>query len=334
VLKDVLSNFIDFDKKWCFFAINNTCNNRCETCSIWKEKPKIVRFGDAKKVLDKLHENNFRVLQLTGGEPLMNPDFFEIVKYAKKLNFLVFAPTNGTLINEKVADKLKESKIDQISVSLHHYKPEIFEKISGHKDILKRVTKSIDVLKKKKLPVSALCTISKYNINDIEDIAKFIDDLDITISFCMPVTVKNTSFRLGGNGKSVEISKNDMRSVLFRIIELKKHGYNIINSLEYLRDTIRYLDKENIYGCFGGTKLFYMDWNLDVYPCMFKGKPINIAEYNFNGNNGKECNKCMIQCFREPSTLLSSQIQTSKIFIKESPFLFLMGMKRAKTLFK
>ena len=334
MLKEIISNFIDFDKKWCFFAITNVCNNRCETCSIWKEKPKIVRFEDAKKVLDKLYENNFRVLQLTGGEPLMNPDFFEIVKYAKKLNFFVFAPTNGTLINEDVANKLKESKIDQISISLHHYKPKVFEKISSRKNILEKVTNSIEILKDKKFPVSVLCTISKDNINDIESIVKFIDKFGITVSFCMPVTIKETSFRLGNNGNSINLNSDEMKNALLRIIKLKKQGYNIINSLEYLRDTIRYLDKENRYDCFGGTKLFYIDWNLNVYPCMCKGKPVNIDKYNFNNSNYKECNKCMIQCFREPSTLLSNQIEASKIFIKEFPFLLLMCMERVKTLLK
>jgi len=332
MLKEAVSNFIDFDKKWCFFAINNVCNNRCETCSIWKEKPKIVKFEDAKRVLDKLYENNFRVLQLTGGEPLLNPDFFKIVKYAKKLNFIVFAPTNGTLINERIADKLKESKIDQISISLHHYRPEIFEKISNHKNILKKVTKAIDILKRKKIPVSVLCTISKRNINNIEDIVKFINGFDVTVSFCMPVTIKDTTFHLGDNGESVAISNDDMKNALFRIKELKKQGYNIINSLSYLNDTIRYLEKKNRYNCFGGTKLFYIDWNLNVYPCMCKGKPLSIDDYNFSKIDYKECNKCMIQCFREPSTLLSNQIETSKIFIKELPFLLVMGMKRAKTL--
>lgn len=335
VFREILSNFIDFDKRWCFFAINNVCNNRCETCSIWKEKPKVVEFENAKEVLNRLYENDFRILQLTGGEPLINPDFFRIVKYAKKLNFLVFAPTNGTLINEKFADKLKESKIDQISISLHHYKPKIFEKMSGHKNILKKVTRAIDILKKRKIPVSVLCTISKRNINDIEDIVEFIDKFDVTVSFCMPVIIKGTSFHLGGNKKSVSISKNEMRDALLRIIRLKKQGYNIVNNFEYLIDTIKYFDGKNKYNCLGGIKLFYVDWNLNIYPCMSKGKPINIYNYDFNDSKNKNCNDCMLQCFREPSTFLETRDSAAKIFLKEAPF-FLSStiLKRMKVLLK
>jgi len=333
MFKEATRNFIK-NKNWCFFAINNACNNKCETCSIWKEKHKFVGFKDAKRVLDKLYENNFGILQLTGGEPLLNPDFFNIVKYAKKLNFFVFSPTNGTLINEKIADRLKESKIDQISISIQHFMPEKIEKITGHKDILNKINNSIELLKKRRIPISALCTILNSNLNHIENIVKFVDEKDITISFCMPVSIENTSFRLGNNGNSVVLSKDDLKNALKRIISLKKQGYNIINSLDYLRDTIRYLDGENIYGCIGGKKLFYIDWNLNVYPCMYKGNPINIDDFDFGNINNEKCNKCMIQCFREPSIIASRRIEATKIFMKEAPFLLLLGMKRVKTLLK
>lgn len=331
MFKEVLSNFIEFNKKWCFFAIDNVCNNRCEMCSIWKEKPKIVSLTEAKRVLDKLHENRFGVIQLTGGEPLMNPDFFEIVKYAKKLGFIVFTPTNGTLIDEKVAEKLKESKIDQISISFHHNKAEVFEKISGKKNILEKVVKSIEILQKKKLPVSVLCTISRENMKDIENIVKFVEKLNVTISFCMPVIIENTSFKLGGNKSSVSLTKDEIRDVLIRIIKMKKRGHNIVNSLTYLFDTVNYLDGNNKHMCYGGSKLFYIDWNLNVYPCMCKGSPESIDDYDF-GIAGAKCNKCLIQCFREPSILLQRRIKTTEIAAKELPFTVMMGFKRFKTI--
>lgn len=331
MFKEILSSFIEFDKKWCFFAIDNVCNNRCEMCSIWEEKPKIVSLAEAKKVLDKLHENRFGVVQLTGGEPLMNPYFFKIVKYAKKLGFLVFTPTNGTMIDERAAEKLKESKIDQISISFHHNKADVFEKISGQKNILKKVIRSIEILQKKKLPVSVLCTISRDNMNDIESIVEFVDKLNVAVSFCMPVIVEDTSFKLGGNKSSVSLSKDEMRNVLLRIIRMKKRGHNIVNNLTYLFDTIKYLDGKNRYECFGGSKLLYIDWNLNVYPCMCKGKATDIDDYDFS-NGGKKCNKCLIQCFREPSIILEDRIKASKVMIKEIPFLAMMGMKRLKTI--
>jgi len=332
MLKEAITGFVEISKKWCFFAIDNVCNNRCEMCSIWKEEPRIVSLEDAKRVIDRLKENNFQVLQLTGGEPLLNPNFLEIVKYAKGLKFLVFAPTNGTLIDEHMAQKIKESKIDQISVSLHHYKPEVFEKISGKKGILESVVKSIELLKGKKVPVSVLCTISRSNKDDIEEIVKFVDKMDVTLSFCLPVSISTTSFKLGGNGDSVDLSKEEMKEVLFKIIGLKKGGYNIANTLDFMMDMIRHLDGKNRYECLGGSKLIYIDWNLNVFPCMCKGEPVSIDKYDFKPH--EKCNKCMIQCFREPSMMLATRRKATKIMLKEVPFQPIMTFKRVKTLLR
>jgi MoaA/NifB/PqqE/SkfB family radical SAM enzyme len=332
MLKEIITGFVENNKKWCFFAIDNVCNNKCEMCSIWKDEPKIVSLEDARRVIDRLYENNFNVLQLTGGEPLLNKNFIEIVRYAKKMKFLVFAPTNGTLIDREMARKIKGSKLDQISISLHHYKPEVFGKISGNKDILSKVLNSIKFLKEEKVAVSVLCTISKSNMNDLEGIVKFTDKLDVAVSFCLPMSISKTSFKLGSDNDSTNLSKEEMKGVLKKIIQLKKKGYNIINSFDFLLDMVRYINGNNKYKCLGGSRLIYIDWNLMVFPCMCKGEPIGIDDYDFKA--AKDCNECMIQCFREPSMLLLSRRKTAKIILKELPFLPLMALKRIKTIMK
>jgi hypothetical protein len=92
---------------------------------------------------------------------------------------------------------------------------------------------------------------------------------------------------------------------------------------------IRYLDGKSKYECLGGSKIIYIDWNLNVFPCMCKGKPVSIDKYSFR--NGKTCNQCMIQCFREPSIFLMSK-RGAKAMLRELPYLPLMAFKRMKTL--
>ena len=101
MLKSMISNFI-FGRKVVLFAINNTCNCKCEMCSIWKDKNKrVVKFEDAKKALIKLRKNNFGTLQITGGEPLLHPDVFRIIQYAKKLGFNTVIYQNAKISSYK-----------------------------------------------------------------------------------------------------------------------------------------------------------------------------------------------------------------------------------------
>jgi MoaA/NifB/PqqE/SkfB family radical SAM enzyme len=298
-------------------------------CSIWKNGDKrLVKFEDAKKALIKLRKNNFGTIQITGGEPLLNPNVFDIIKYAKKLGFTVFLVTNGTLIDESAAKKLSEIGVDNVGISFHHYDKIMCEKIFGHKDVFNKLVNSVKFLKKEKIPVEALFTISKYNKDDIEKTIDFINSkLNISVSFCMPTTIKNTSFSLGN--ESVDFEKDELKEIILKVIRLKKRGYKIINNIVFLEEALNFLDGKNKYYCLGGYKIFYLDWNLDLYPCMFKGKPTNFNETNFKFEKSR-CNECLLQCFREPSLFLLSRYLSFKLFIQQLPIYFDM----IKPLFK
>jgi len=319
MVKEIISNFI-FNKNAVLFAINNTCNCKCEMCSIWKNKDKkIVKLEEAKDALLKLYKNNFGILQITGGEPLLNPDVFSIINYAKKLNFLTFLVTNGTLINESVARQLSEAKVDNVGISFHHHDQLVFEKISNHTNILNKVKNAIKFLKDENIPVEALFTISKYNKNDIEKTVELINSLGIGVSFCTPMIVKNTSFSIGG--KCVEFSNDELKDIILEIINLKKNGYRIINSITFLKEVLNFLERRNKYYCLGGYRIFYLDWNLNFYPCMFKGSPIKLKDVDFNFKKTK-CKDCFFQCFLEPSLLLLSRSMSIKITMQQLPVYF------------
>jgi len=269
-------------------------------------------------------------MQLTGGEPFLNPDIFKIIDYAKKLRFIILIATNGSLITESVADKLARSKVEQVSISFHHYDPKIFEKIERHNNILPKVLKSIELLKEKKVPVSALCTISKHNFNDIEEIVCFTEDLGVGTNFCIPVNVSETSYSLGG--KSAKFTKNELKNTILKVIKLKKEGYNITNNMSYLRDIISSLEGKSKYPCYGGSKLFYLDWNLNLYPCMCKGTRKKIDEESFSCK--ETCDNCLIQCFREPSLFLKSRMESVRLLLKDSPYYLNMFRRELKILLK
>ena len=312
MFKSVVRNFLS-NRKVVLFAINNTCNCKCEMCSIWKDKnKKMVKLEDAKKALIKLRKNNFGFLQITGGEPLLNPDVFDIIVCAKKLGFSVFLVTNGTLINEDIASKLSGVGVDNVSISFHHHDREVFEKISNHKKILDKVQNAIKCLNKEKISVETMFTLSQFNKNDIEKTVSFINNLGARVSFCIPTVVKDTSYCLGGH--AAYFTDDELKDAILEIIRLKKNGYNIVNNSIFLEDVLHFLNNEPRYYCLGGYKIFYLDWNLNFYPCMFKGNPVNIEDVNFDFNNGK-CNQCLLQCFREPSHFFYSKPLVIKFFL-------------------
>lgn len=291
----------------CFFAITNRCNARCNFCSIWKSKKKTsVNINYAKKALDKLYELNIRYLQITGGEPLTHPNLIEIAEYAANKGIITTIVTNGSLLTEENIKAMKIAGVDGIGISFDHYLPEVIEKNRGIPRLYEKIEESVKIANKMKLPVSALVTISKNNFNCIDKIAENINQIGFRyINFCYPMKDTKSTFKIGGNHENiVDFDDDELIEVIDKIIDLKKKGYNILNPTASLNDMKKYLMKKNVaYPCLGGYKVFYLDWNLELFKCMYKNEVYgSIFKINKTMIRKKShCNECMLQCFRDPS---------------------------------
>ena len=92
-----------------------------------------------------------------------------------------------------------------------------------------------------------------------------------------------------------------------------RSGYPVVNPTESLNEMQRHLrgEKEQ-FGCLGGHKYFYLDWNLDLYRCHAWDKPMcKVYEWDDSKLIRDGCTKCMIDCYRDPSVLQHVAINVS-----------------------
>src|SRR3989344_6673086 len=97
------------------------CNLTCKHCysiSADKDFPGELSTGDVYKVMDDLKAFRVPVLILSGGEPLLRPDIFEISHRAKAMGFYVGLSTNGTLIDDSNIDRIAEVGYDYVGISI------------------------------------------------------------------------------------------------------------------------------------------------------------------------------------------------------------------------
>jgi MoaA/NifB/PqqE/SkfB family radical SAM enzyme len=119
-----------------FIDVTTDCNMGCHFCSTKKHRHEYgfqnVPFSTAKKFLDK-----FRMADFVGfcgaGETFLNPDLFEIVKYAKELKMKVYVTTNGTLIHKRM-NELLTSNLDTLEISLKETNASDYQRITDSKD--------------------------------------------------------------------------------------------------------------------------------------------------------------------------------------------------------
>lgn len=163
-------------------TITKKCNLKCDYCCV-ESSPDInteeeLSVDEFKILFKEFDELNVHRISLSGGEPFIRSDFFEILEEALKYKFAVVINTNGTLITDEIAKKLSKYKFDRICVTLDGSMAEIHEYFRG-KGTFKKTLEGIKSLQKYGVNVSTLFTLNKININNLIDCIKFNENLGI-----------------------------------------------------------------------------------------------------------------------------------------------------------
>ena len=129
-------------------------------------------------VIDQIAELNPNIiLILTGGEPLLRKDIYDLSSHASRKGMMVLLGTNASLINDDVAKKLKESGFSGIGISLDSIHPEIHDSIRGMKGSWKQTVEGIKACKRNGLEIQIQTTVFKRNYDEIPQIVAFAHEM-------------------------------------------------------------------------------------------------------------------------------------------------------------
>lgn len=168
-----------------FFELTMRCNERCLHCGSWcgDVKSEELDVATYHRIMDELKEDfgtGDKMLCITGGEPLLRKDFFEIMNYAKKLGFIWGMTSNGTLISPEVAQKLYDAGMKTISISIDGLEKthDAFRQTpGGWKKAMDGVQNLINVGKFNNVQVTTVVT--HQNIDELEELYKIFAKMDI-----------------------------------------------------------------------------------------------------------------------------------------------------------
>ncbi len=154
------------------WEITRRCNLHCLHCraSANKESSDGPDKERCFQILNQIREVGSPVIILTGGEPLLRDDLFDIARYGTSIGLRMVLATNGTLLNEQVVEKIKESGIKRVSISLDSSKEEVHDEFRNTKGSFRAAINGIQLLKEKNVEFQINTTITTHNIDHIEDI--------------------------------------------------------------------------------------------------------------------------------------------------------------------
>ena len=122
---------------------------------------------EALRLLDQIAEVAKPIIILTGGEPLLRSDIYDIARYGTRLGMRMVMALNGTLITDTVARQLVDAGIQRISVSLDGSSPETHDRFRRVKGAFEGTLRGIDLLKKAGMEFQINTTITKTNLDQI-----------------------------------------------------------------------------------------------------------------------------------------------------------------------
>lgn len=133
-------------------------------------------------LLDELADMGVLWVLFTGGEIFARKDFLEIYTYAKRKGFLITLFTNGILINEKIADYLREYPPFGIEITLYGRTKETYETLTALPGSYDRCMRGIRLLLDRGLPLKLKTVGTKINKHEVEEMRKFAED-DLGVEF-------------------------------------------------------------------------------------------------------------------------------------------------------
>lgn len=168
-----------------------SCNQKCDYCyNEWREDGgKALHVGcssdeQGRRALQRverlLESFEFPRATLTGGEPLSRPEFFEVAERLRRANVSVQVISNGTLITEDVALRLKAVPVTSIQVTLNGPDAELHEAHVG-KGFFEKTLRGVKHLVAAGVPVAGCIVVTKKNAGVVDQILRLWQELGVDV---------------------------------------------------------------------------------------------------------------------------------------------------------
>jgi len=153
----------------------NACNLRCLHCyrNAGEIKGAELTTSEAMAMIDEIARPGFKIMIFSGGEPLLRPDLYELVEYARRSGLRPVLGSNGTLITGDVAARLKKAGIMAAGISLDSMDIEQHDYWRGAQGSWQAAVEGMRACRREGLPFQIHTTVVDWNYNDVEALTDF-----------------------------------------------------------------------------------------------------------------------------------------------------------------
>lgn len=267
------------------------CNLNCKMCYVRLSKAEMEAQGRLRtweewlEIARQMKERGVLFLLLTGGEPLMYPNFRELFVALKKMGMVLTINTNGTLLDADWADFFAKYKPRRINITVYGSSEEMYRQLCQAPQGFRKATDAIRLLRERGVDVKISGSATKANEADLENIVRLGHEMGVPVmvdTYMMPAT-RERSLPYDFQSRLDPLSAARVR-VRTLELEMGKEGFRA-----YRDQSIRTADtfvpgeeKEEPIACMAGGCSFAVNWQGFLQPCVILTEPrANVFEVGF-----------------------------------------------------
>lgn len=279
------------------WEMTRSCNLACVHCRAGAGKralPDEMTSNEGKKLIDGIRSVGTPILIMTGGEPLLRKDFFDLARYGVRSGLRVVLATNGVLVDMHTAKKIAETGVRRVSISLDGPSAEehdAFRQVIGAFD---SSLQGIQNLRQASVQVQINTTLTKRNRDKLPEIMKLAEKLDATAFHVFLLVPTGRARQMSGEEMGPEQYEETLRHFYYlsrstsmetkatcapqyyRIMrqEAKREGLEVTEKTFGMNALTR--------GCLAGLSFVFVSHSGELQPCgYFDVKAGSVREAHF-----------------------------------------------------
>ena len=267
------------------------CNMNCEMCYVRLSREEMERQGRLRtadewlEIGRQMKKAGVLFLLLTGGEPFLYPEFRRLYLGLREMGMILTINTNGTLIDEELADFLAKNKPRRVNITLYGTDEETYTRLCHYPGGYEKTLRGIRLLQERGVDVKVGGSLARANADDLDRLLDLGEELAIPVrvdTYMMPATrERELPYNMQARLDPEEAAKA-------RIYALKREmGAELF--AQYALQSIEKADHpepaEAVPGhmsCMAGQCSFTMNWQGEMRPCVILSEPsVSVFEAGF-----------------------------------------------------
>ena len=257
------------------FELTARCNFNCPMCYVHMSGSDIEKQGgelnadEWLSIAEQAQKRGMVFVLLTGGEPLLRKDFFEIYEGMKKLGLLISINSNGSLIEGDILERFAENPPFRFNISLYGSSDETYMQMCK-KPYFERVVNNIRKIKERGIDVRLNVSLTPCNCGDIEGIYRTADELGVHVkasSYMYPQIRPDIGADADSRMAPEEAARASVKcdTVRFSEEEFISRAKALEKGASDSGECA--IDSEEGVSCRAGSSSFWITWDGKMLPC-------------------------------------------------------------------